>query len=603
MCGIFATTEADAWRPLVEQVITLLGRRGPDERSWCEHPEGVLLAHTRLSIIGLGEAGAQPASSRDGTVTVTFNGEVYNYADLAARLGNPGERSDTRVLADLLARRTPDALADLRGMYAFAAWDSSSSTLVAMRDPFGIKPLYALHHASGGVTLCSELGPLLLSPESRCIDDLGLAQYLTFGHTGPVSTLFEPIQKLLPGRLYSWRRDGATRWERSTCAPEVAAPAPALTVYDALDDSVAAHLVADVEVGCFLSGGIDSTLLAALASRRSPGLHTFTLAFPESPERDESGLAVANAARLGSRQTTVPVTQREMADCARVFLREHGEPFGDAAALPLTFLARAAAEHVKVVLCGEGADELFGGYGRYRVSRMLGRPSRALRPVTSRAAPHWASVRSGRPWARAVEAALWGGGVMSHAALLDGDLTLVGQLRPDVRFDLVDLLVADWAALDHGDERARAREYDLARWLPNVYLEKTDRATMAAGLEARVPYLDVVLSRAAAGHEPRDQLKSPLRRVLFDLLPLVELPDRKKGLAVDIVPMVDRYLAEHVRYELTDPGSLLHRWAGAAGAAHVAARCARSPYLLFRIAMLGLWESEFDGSGFACSAA
>lgn len=603
MCGIFATTEAAAWQPLTDEVLRMLGRRGPDEHGVCEPAPGVLLGHTRLSIIGLGAAGAQPATSSDGTVTITFNGEIYNYADLAARIGRAGEASDTRVLADLLSTGRPEELGCLRGMYAFAAWDSTTSTLLAMRDPFGIKPLYALQHANGGVTLCSELAPLLLSPESRRIDDVGMAQYLTFGHTGPSNTLFEPIQKLVPGALHQWRRTAESGWHRSTLSPDAYPADPPLSVYQALHDSVAAHLVADVEVGCFLSGGLDSTVLAAIAVQRTPQLRTFTLAFPESPDRDESPGAERNASAMGTRHTTVPVTQQQMASCARVYLREQGEPFGDAAVLPLTFLAQAAAEQVKVVLCGEGADELFGGYGRYRVSRWLGRTHGVLAPLTSKAAPRWAERRSGRPWARATEALLWGGGMSSHAALLDGDLTLVGRVRPETQADLVDLLNADWEALDHGHEKARAQQFDLTRWLPNVYLEKTDRATMASGLEARVPYLDPVLARAVAKLHLDDQLKAPLRRVLFDLLPHACLPDRKKGLAVDIVPMVQTYLAEHVDHELYDPGSLLQRWCGASGATRFAERCARSPYLLFRIAMLGLWESEFDGSRFTCSPA
>ncbi|MFN2540326.1 MAG: asparagine synthase (glutamine-hydrolyzing) [Mycobacteriales bacterium] len=604
MCGVFATTEADAWRPHLDQVLAMLSRRGPDEHGVHEPAEGVLLVHTRLSIIGLGRAGAQPAASRDRSIALTFNGEIYNYPELAAALGNPAERSDTRVLADLLAQDEPAALADLRGMYAFAAWDRRTSTLLAMRDPFGIKPLYALQHATGGITLCSELGPLLLSPESRRLDDLGLAQYFAFGHTGPTCTMFEAIHKLVPGRLYRWQRETGTRWKRSTASPFAAVPRDQpQPIHLAVADSVTAHLVSDVEVGCFLSGGVDSTLLAAVAVQSAPELRTFTLAFPESPDRDESPLAATNAAQLGTRHTSVPATQREMAACARDFVREQGEPFGDAAALPLTLLARAAAEHVKVVLCGEGADELFGGYGRYRISGLLGGPGTAFRPLTAPVAPLWASVRSGKPWARAVEALLWGGGALSHAALLDGDVALLDRVRPDACAGLVDQLHSDWSALNHGDERARAQHYDLARWLPNVYLEKTDRATMASGLEARVPYLDTLLVRAAGAHAPVDSLKVPLRRVLLDLLPHVALPDRKKGLAVDIVPMVQTYLADEVAYELRDSRSVLRRWAGRAGAEQLEARSSRSPYLLFRIAMLGLWENEFDGARFACRAA
>lgn len=602
MCGIFATTQPALWRPKIDDVLAALGRRGPDASGKLDSDE-VLLGHTRLSIIGLGPEGAQPATSGDGTVSLTFNGEIYNYRELANSLLGDEATSDTRVLAELLAKRPVDDLTALRGMYAFASWDRPSGVLTAMRDPFGIKPLYALQHSNGGVTLSSELGPLLLVQESRRIDRLGLAQYLVMGHTGPTLTLFEPIHKLAPGVLYRWRRLASGGWEMSTRRLQATGRVPTLPVADALEDSVRAHLVADVEVGTFLSGGVDSTLITAIANNIQPGIRTFTLSFPDAPSSDESALAEANAALIGTKHTTVPVTHREMAQCARTFIREHGEPFGDAAGMPLMFLAQAAALDVKVVLCGEGADELFGGYGRYRVSRRLGAASRALGALTAPAAGAWSLRRPVAPWARAVEAVLWGGGVRSHAALLGGEVSVLRGVDPKAHADILDLLQSDWRSLPAPDRDGhRAREYDRTRWLPNVYLEKTDRATMAASLEARVPFLDPVVAAAAAQHLYPDTTKAPLRAALFSVLPGVKLPDRKKGLAVDTETMVRKDLRIPLQHELADPGSILQRWAGQEGCAHIARRCERSSSLAFRIAMLGLWEDEFSGAGFACTS-
>lgn len=599
MCGIFATTDADNWRSRLPLVLKHLERRGPDEQGQHSPDPDILLGHTRLSIIGLGPAGAQPATSADGTVSLTMNGEIYNYRDIASRRFGISAQSDTQVLADLLAARRDDLLCELRGMWAFAAWDSSTATLRAMRDPYGIKPLYLLRHADGAVTLSSELPPLLMSPDSRRIDELGLGQFLAMGFTGPTSTMFASIQKLVPGRLYEWKREDVGRWTAAISTPG-GYPVPSVpSVDEALEDSVAAHLVADVEVGAFLSGGVDSTLLSVIAQRQQPPLRTFTLAFPEAPQHDESHRAAHNAQAIGTRHTTVPITAPDMAIAATVFIREHGEAFGDAAALPLTHLARAASSHVKVVLCGEGADELFGGYARYRISRRLGRTTSALGPLTRPLAPHWSSRRSGKPWARAAEAVLWGGGIRAHAALLDADLPLLGATRQAVHRDLLDLLHTDWEATSGGSEVDRARAYDRARWLPNVYLEKTDRATMAASLEARVPFLDPVMAAAARGVQ-RDELKRPLREALQRRLPTVALPDRKKGLAVDIVPVVRGHLEPYLTYELGAADSLLSRWCGQAGTRRVADRSQRSPYMLFRLAMLGLWEHEFDGNAFTC---
>jgi asparagine synthase (glutamine-hydrolysing) len=577
----------------------MLGRRGPDAAAHAAPDPGVALAHTRLEIIGLGEPGRQPMRSDDGSLTLAFNGEIYNYRELGRERGRP-RTSDTAVLADLLAERGPvELLAGLRGMFAFAAWDAAATTLTAMRDPFGIKPLYALHHASGGVTVCSEIGPLLLHPESRRIDDLGLANYLALGHTGPALTMFSAIRKLVPGRLYRWTRSG-DRWETSVQQPRAVTPTAPPTLREAMRDSVAAHLVSDVEVGAFLSSGVDSSLLTAIAAGRAEGLRTFTLAFPETPHLDESALAAQNAAALGTKHLTVPVTHREMAACAGPFVREHGEPFGDAAALPLTHLARAAADHVKVVLCGEGADELFGGYKRYAVSRRLPLPLARVGAVTGPVASRWGLARSGSARSRAVEAALWGGGVRGHAALLDGDLPLLRRIRPEVHDDLLRILVTDWAALPATGPAERAQLYDRTRWLPNVYLEKTDRATMSASLEARVPFLDPGVAAAAAALDLRDETKAPLRSLLAEVAPGVRTPAAKRGLSVDMESTVLHHLLDPYEYELRDEGSLLSRWAGPAGARQVAQRAARSPYLAFRVAMLGVWEQEFDGGTFTC---
>jgi asparagine synthase (glutamine-hydrolysing) len=182
---------------------------------------------------------------------------------------------------------------------------------------------------------------------------------------------------------------------------------------------------------------------------------------------------------------------------------------------------------------------------------------------------------------------------------LDADLPLLAAAREGVHRDLVDLLRADWLATTAGSEVERARAYDRARWLPNVYLEKTDRATMAASLEARVPFLDPVMAAAARG-VARDEQKRPLREALQRRLPDVALPDRKKGLAVDIVPVVRGHLGHHLSYELNAPDSLVNRWCGQSGARRIADRSNRSPYMMFRLAMLGLWEHEFDGNAFTC---
>lgn len=599
MCGIFATTRPDLWTSRIDEVLESLSHRGPDGNgSWADPQGSVLLAHTRLAIIGLGPEADQPLASSDGSVHVTYNGEICNYRKVAVDVGLQNPHCDTNVLAEILRDRGVEGLAGLRGMYAFAAWDERRQSLVAARDPYGIKPLYVLHHQSGGVTLSSVIPPLLLLPEARRIDPIGLAHYLAFGHTGPTLTMFEPISKLAPGSAWEWRRQEDGLWASSvrrlpTKRPEY----EPMTLGQAVADSVGAHMVADVEVGVFLSGGTDSTLLAALAAEINPDLRTFTLSFPGAPDIDESERASANATLIGTKHETIPVYPKDMHEAARLVTSVQGEPFGDAAALPLAVLAREARREIKVALSGEGADELFGGYKRYRVSRWLQNPLfAATRQATKPLARMWAGRRGEKPGDRAVEALLWGGGVRSHAALLVGELNVLPESGPASEAGI--LARSDWAAAENGDgERVTARDFDLQRWLPNVYMEKTDRATMASGLEARVPYLDPAVAAVAENSVRHSFGKAALREELERRLSGVSLPEEKKGMAVPYEPLLGG-LREHARRELRSRDSVLYRFLGADGVRALRARCARSVTTQYRVATVGLWDEVFSGTSF-----
>jgi asparagine synthase (glutamine-hydrolysing) len=281
-----------------------------------------------------------------------------------------------------------------------------------------------------------------------------------------------------------------------------------------------------------------------------------------------------------------------MVSAATRFLQVQGEPFGDAAALPLTVLAHAVRPHLKVVLTGEGGDEVIGGYARYRVSRHMGSPLlRAAQPALRPGARWWGERRSDAPRSRALEAIAWGGGVRSHAALLGSDLTsLLNHGVP--RAEEVDVMArADWDACRHaGDvEPEVARRFDRTRWLANTYLEKVDRATMASGLEARVPYLDAVVA-AAAAHLPVDPLKAALRDELHRQLPGVALPSRKKGLAVNLEHILAAGLGTQARRVVESNDSVVGQCLGARALEALSARSERSPLTRFRLGMLGLWE-------------
>lgn len=591
MCGIFATSRPDLWRPLMGDVLSALHHRGPDASGTWESPGGeVLFCHTRLSIVGLGAEGAQPAVLAGGEA-LTFNGEIYNFRDLAPGLGPEAMVSDTQVVVRSIARDGLAAVNRFRGMYAFAYWDPEARSLSAVRDPWGIKPLYLLDHPGGGVTLSSEIGPLLLHPDGLEADPIGIAQYLSFGHTLPQFTCRRRIRKLNPGVIYTWSLAGDRQVDLATRAVEQVTPNQGGEVDDALADSVRAHLVSDVEVGVFLSGGIDSTLITALAVGIEPQMHAYTLSFPETPAMDESPLAAANASALAVKHTIVPVTSQRMLDALDGLLAVTGEPFGDAAALPLSVLARRAARDLKVVLTGEGADELFGGYARYRVSRVL--PRRSI-PGLSWASGHAADLvydrRGDRPVSRSVEALLRLDGRRSHAALVGSDLPAIVRTSA-VGEEVEALLRTDWEAHTAGRRgREAARRFDLTRWLPNTYLEKTDRATMAASIEARTPFLDpVVASAARRGGHPFG--KARLHRALLDRLPDAQLPERKKGLAVSIDRLLALSLGDDLARMVGSHQSILATSLGVPTVKALAARAERSPLTAYRLAVLGRWEA------------
>lgn len=553
----------------------------------------MLLAHTRLAIIGLGDAGAQPAASTDGRLTLSYNGEIYNYRALASGLGGIPASSDTRVLCELLRKEGPKGLNRARGMYAAAAWDSNARTFMALRDPWGVKPLYVLRHPSGGVTVASELPVLLESADARGVDPVGLAHYLSHGHTGTCCTLFRNVIKVPPGTVMTWQREGLG-WSESTHRIAIPSQQPCRPFAEAIADSVRAHLVADVEVGVFLSGGLDSTMLAAIASDLAPSVRSFTLAFPDHPEIDESAMAEANAAALGVKFNRVAVTGAQMRDAADVFLTVHGEPFGDAAVLPLTCLSEVAAQEVKVVLTGEGADEIFGGYGRYRVSARLDHSALRLnRTLMRRAAGRWSRRRTDRPRDRALEAILWGGGPRAHGALLGSDAGWLGAADLPWARDAGRLFDAEWLAVSSSEsELEHARDYDERRWLPNVYLEKVDRATMASSLEARVPYLDSAV--AATSRAMTSPPKASIRAELDRRLPGAALPEKKKGLAVPLGSVLMGTLGDAGRYELASDRSILARTLGTAWQQPLRARADRSATMALRVAMLGRWDQLFS---------
>lgn len=538
MCGIagVATTAAGAARR-AEELILGLRHRGPGEQGVADLGR-IALASTRLSVVGL-EARGGPRVSADGRVTAVVNGEIWNHAELRRELSAAGEvvpeGSDTEVVAPLFARYGVAGLARLRGMFALVLHDAATDTLVAARDRFGIKPLY-LRTTSDGVEFASEAG---VWPRS-VLDRPALADYLTLGFLPAPATLDPAVRKVPAGVALVRRGGGPWREEPLVAAHAVVDDRPLAAV---LESAVERHLMADVPVGVFLSGGLDSAAVAALVRRLGAPLRTFSLVFPDELGFDEGPEARRTAEWLGAEHREVAMEPRDLPALLPLLARSFGEPFADSSALAVAALARRAADEVTVVLTGTGADELFAGYRRHAVGDV---PAgvRRLAGLAARCLPQHRYSTVGRLGLYAAK--------LGRAALSDpaaAYLTTLEVLTPERRAALLGE-VAEPAVLARVRDAFRgapsfadgARAADLALYLPDDLLAKEDRATMAFSLESRVPFLDDAVADAALAVAARDhgaslsgrRGKRRLRAALAGVLPPEILRRRKRGFAVPV---------------------------------------------------------------------
>jgi asparagine synthase (glutamine-hydrolysing) len=521
-----------------------LVHRGPDsDGQLVDGPVG--LAARRLSIIDL-ETGDQPIASEDGSVHVVQNGEIYNYRELRARLESAGHRfatrSDTEVLVHLYEEHGDGFAERLRGMFAVAVWDARRRRLILARDPFGIKPLY--YRVDGdGLTFASELRAL---PRGE-IDFDALEAFLAFNSVPAPHSIFREVKKLAPGHLLVWE-DGQARLSRFARPAPVAASDVRRDGEDELAeelrarlrDSVRAHLIADVPVGVLLSGGVDSSVLAALAAQESSEpVHTFSIGFEER-SFDELGDAREVAQRYGTRHEEL-VLRPDAALLLPALADAFDEPFADSSALPTYLVSELASRHVKVALSGEGGDELFGGYYTYAADLLalrvgglaaLARPFVERLPSSSRKASFDYKAKrfvrgAGLPPLERHHA--WKE-IFSPEAR--AELTLQ---RP--AFDPVDLLQARYAETEGAELLARLQDVDLGTYLVDDLLVKTDRASMAHSLEARVPYLDPLVAGLALALPTRLKIsglrkKRLLRKAAAPLLPRRIVYGRKRGFSI-----------------------------------------------------------------------
>jgi asparagine synthase (glutamine-hydrolysing) len=542
---------AEGTRPDTDWTVRAARRmthRGPDDDGvFADGP--IALAARRLAVIDPSAAGHQPMRSSDGRFWMVYNGEIYNHRELAQRLRARGvqlrSRSDSEVLLEMFAAEGKDALRRLRGMYAFAIWDTRNRELFCARDPFGIKPLYyTLAEGGNQLRFASERKALLDAGEVSVIDPDALRRYLSFQYVPPPATMTPPVRSLPPGHFMVARLGGPVdvfRYWRPTLRP---AKSPAVDtperILAALRESVTTHLRSDVPLGAFLSGGVDSAAICALAAESRPGMLTFTAGFAR-PGYSEIEEAQETAAALGLKSVPYVITAQEFAARLPQIIWQLDDPMADAAAIPLWFVAREARRHVKVVLSGEGADELFGGYGVY------------YQPGVVRAAtrlPGWGRNSAGVMAAR-IPPGQRGKGLLQrisvplrdryigNAHVFSGaEVNLLTRYGGGTVFDVTDP-VFDQAASAGLDDVATMQLVDINTWLPGDILVKADRVTMAHGLELRSPFLDrevmAVASRLSRAEKTAaGTTKFALREAVGGLLSQAAAERRKLGFPVPI---------------------------------------------------------------------
>lgn len=551
-----------------------LAHRGPDgDGIWTDPIAGIALGHRRLAIVDLSPTGVQPMHSADGRWVVTYNGEIFNFGDLRTELARAGMQfrgtSDTEVMLEGFARwGVRETLVRLVGMFAIALWDRKERTLWLMRDRLGVKPLY---YACDGARLVfgSELKALRAAPGfAPSIDRDALVAYFRHANVPGAATIYRESRKLLPGTLLVWREGSEPSteiyWSARTAAEHGRAHwnAPvdrdgAIETLDALlRDAVARRMVADVPLGAFLSGGIDSsTVVALMQAQSSRPVRTFTIGYDRT-DYDEARHAAAVAAHLGTDHTELRVDPSHARDVIPLLPEMYDEPFADASQIPTYLVARMTRAHVTVALSGDGGDEVFAGYNRHvwasRLERLVRLP-RGLRRFAAcalRTAPAGilealllpipAARRPVRPAEKAAKL----------AALLEADdaqalyRELVSQW-PDPAGLVPGVREALCPADDPGIAESipefgpRMQLLDTLGYLPDDVLTKVDRATMAVALEARNPFLDHRVVEHAWTLPPEFKVRDGegkwiLREVLSRYVPrgLFERP--KMGFAVPV---------------------------------------------------------------------
>ncbi len=582
MCGVVGLYDSRGQRPidagLLRRMNDSLAHRGPDGDGIHIAP-GIGLGHRRLAIIDVA-CGQQPLFNEDGTVAVVFNGEIYNFQDMVGELKAAGHifrtHSDTEVIVHGWEEWGEDCLLRFRGMFAFALWDAKRETLFLARDRLGKKPLYYAFLNDGLLLFGSELKALLVHPDlPRKLDPQAVEEYFAYGYVPDPRTIYQNVHKLPPAHSLTLRR-GVTPpapkpyWNLSF-QPQAHADIAAAEreLIERLREAVRLRLISEVPLGAFLSGGVDSSgVVALMAGVSAEPVNTFAISFA-AKGFDESRFAADIAGRYHTNHRSKQVDP-EAFDLLDRLATMYDEPFGDSSALPTYQVCAMAREGVTVALSGDGGDELFAGYRRYRwqvaeerLRRLLPRPLRApLFGALGRLYPKldWAP-RALRAKTTLQELALDSAAAFfsSVSVMNDGmraGLYSAGFKRSLAGYHAGEVLAGHMRAADSDDPLAQAQYADIKTWLPGDILTKVDRASMAASLEVRVPMLDQEFVEWSAGLPAAWKLhggegKHLLKRALEPFVPRDILYRPKQGFSLPLAAWFRGPLRARVRDGLT----------------------------------------------------
>ncbi len=578
MCGItgiFDTRDArEISRDVLDRMNETQFHRGPDEGGLHLEP-GVGLGHRRLSIIDL-STGQQPLFNADHSVVVVFNGEIYNFQELVPELQALGHvfrtHSDTEVIVHAWEAWGEACVQRFRGMFAFALWDRNQQTFFLVRDRFGVKPLYYAYLEDGQFIFGSELKSLMAHPGlKREIDALAVEEYFAYGYIPEPRTIFRGANKLPPGFTLTLKRNGARAlphqyWDMPFTPVKVATEAAAVDeLIDRLKDSVRLRMIADVPLGAFLSGGVDSSAVVAMMTTQSDQpINTCTIAFSD-PEFNEADFAQQVAARYHTHHT-VDTVESEDFGLVNKLATVYDEPYADSSALPTYRVCELARKHVKVALSGDGGDEHFAGYRRYRWFRYEERMRSAM-PLSLRR-PLFGALGKLYPkadWAPKVLRAKTTFEALArdtvegyfHGVSLLSDAQRARLFSPALKRELqgyqaVEVLRRHAAVSPTNDPLSLVQYLDMKTYLVGDILTKVDRASMAHGLEVREPLLDHELMGWVSGLPIDMKLRGTegkylLKKSMEPYLPHDVLYRKKMGFSVPLAAWFRGPLAVTIR--------------------------------------------------------